>query len=198
MTSTMRAALLTGSGGRALEMQQVGETPRPGPGELLVKVEASGICHTDLHIKDAASFPPGSPTPLILGHEGIGIVVDRGADATQIPLGTRVGAAWLHDTCDHCRLCLTGFESFCATHRAHGYTVNGAFADYVIVKERFAPRIPVGLDPVLAAPLMCAGVTAYGAVLKADLGPRIGPASSSAAAGWDSMQFRSQNSPARP
>jgi propanol-preferring alcohol dehydrogenase len=136
-----------------------------------VKVEACGICHTDLHVKNASAFPPGAPQPLILGHEGVGLVVGRGAGTTLIPLGARVGAPWLHDTCDHCRECLTGFESFCASHRAHGYSVHGAFAEYVIVKERFAPQIPDGLDPISAAPLMCAGVTAYAAVLKAELAP---------------------------
>jgi len=169
VTSIMQAALLTAPG-RILEMRRI-PIPTPGAGELLIKLEACGLCHTDLHILDAAEFPPGAPVPLILGHEGVGIVVDRGPGATQIPLGARVGAPWLHDTCDHCRLCLTGHESFCATHRAHGYSVNGAFAEYVVVKERYAPRIPDGLDAVLAAPLMCAGVTAYGAVLKADLAP---------------------------
>lgn len=169
MTSTMRAALLTAPS-RSLEIRRM-DVPKPGPGELLVKVETCGICHTDLHVKEAAAFPPGAPEPLILGHEGIGIVVDRGPGTTQIPLGARVGAPWLHDTCEHCRQCLTGYESFCAAHRAHGYSVNGAFAEYVLVKERYAPRIPENLDPVSAAPLMCAGVTAYGAVLKADLAP---------------------------
>lgn len=169
MTSTMRAALLTAPG-RSLEIMRM-DVPRPGPGELLVKVEACGICHTDLHVKEATSFPPGAPEPLVLGHEGVGIVVERGPGAVQIPIGARIGAPWLHDTCEHCRQCLTGHESFCATHRAHGYSVNGAFAEYVVVKERYSPRIPDGLDPVTAAPLMCAGVTAYGAVLKADLAP---------------------------
>jgi propanol-preferring alcohol dehydrogenase len=169
MTSTMRAALLRAPG-RDLDITRI-DVPKPGPGELLVRVEACGICHTDLHVKEAASFPPGAPEPLVLGHEGIGIVVDRGPGATQIPIGARIGAPWLHDTCEHCRQCLTGYESFCATHRAHGYSVNGAFAEYVVVKERYAPRIPDGLDPVSAAPLMCAGVTAYGAVLKANLAP---------------------------
>ena len=169
MTSMMRAAMLLTPGQR-LESRTI-EAPRPGPGELLVKVEACGVCHTDVHVREASAFPAGAPTPLILGHEGIGIVVDRGPGATQIPLGTRVGAPWLHDTCDHCRECLTGSESFCATHRAHGYSVHGAFAEYVIVKERFAPIIPSDIDSVAAAPLMCAGVTAYGAVLKANLTP---------------------------
>lgn len=169
MTSTMRAALLRAPG-RDLDITRI-DMPKPGPGELLVRIEACGICHTDLHVREAAAFPPGAPEPLILGHEGIGIVVERGPGASQIPVGARIGAPWLHDTCEHCRQCLTGYESFCATHRAHGYSVNGAFAEYVVVKERYAPRIPDGLDPVSAAPLMCAGVTAYGAVLKANLAP---------------------------
>jgi propanol-preferring alcohol dehydrogenase len=169
MTSTMRAALLRAPG-RNLDITRM-DVPKAGPGELLVRVETCGICHTDLHVKEAASFPPGAPEPLVLGHEGIGIVVERGPGAIQIPIGARIGAPWLHDTCEHCRQCLTGYESFCATHRAHGYSVNGAFAEYVVVKERYAPRIPDGVDPVSAAPLMCAGVTAYGAVLKANLAP---------------------------
>ena len=169
MDSTMRAAVMTAPR-QDLTISRL-KIPRPGPGELLVQVEASGVCHTDLHVRDAASFPPGAPQPLTLGHEGVGLVVDRGPGVTRVPLGARVGAPWLHDTCDHCRPCLTGFESFCAAQLANGYSVNGAFAEYVIVKERFAPSIPEGLDPLIAAPLMCAGVTAHGAVLKAELAP---------------------------
>lgn len=144
--------------------------PRPRSGELLLKLETSGICHTDLHVAEAESFPGGAPQPLTLGHEGIGRVVEAG-EATTTPIGTRLGAPWLHDTCEHCRSCLTGWESFCPTHRAHGFTVNGSFAEYVIVKERYAAVIPDGLDSLASAPLMCAGVTAYGGVMKADLAP---------------------------
>jgi propanol-preferring alcohol dehydrogenase len=169
VTDTMRAAQLTGPGA-PLALASV-PIPTPGPGELLVRLEACGVCHTDLHVRDATERAAGAPSPLTLGHEGIGIVVARGSGATQIPTGARVGVPWLHDTCDHCRPCLTGFESFCATQRAHGYSVNGGFAEYAIVQERFTPRIPDGLDPIEAAPLMCAGVTAYGAVLKAELAP---------------------------
>ena len=144
--------------------------PRPGPGELLVKLEASGICHTDLHVRDAMAFPAGAPQPLTLGHEGIGEVVEQGA-GTRTPLGSRIGVPWLHDSCDHCRSCLTGWESFCPTHRAHGYTVNGSFAEYAIVQERYGVIIPKVLDSFAAAPHMCAGVTAYGGVEKAELAP---------------------------
>lgn len=144
--------------------------PRPGPGELLLKLETSGICHTDLHVAEGAGFPAGAPEPLTLGHEGIGRVVEAG-QGTTTALGTRLGAPWLHDSCEHCRSCLTGWESFCPTHRAHGYTVNGSFAEYVIVQERYAAVIPEDIASLPAAPLMCAGVTAYGGVMKADLAP---------------------------
>lgn len=144
--------------------------PRPGPGELLLKLETSGICHTDLHVAEGAGFPSGAPQPLTLGHEGIGRVVEAGPGTTTA-LGTRLGAPWLHDSCEQCRSCLTGWESYCPTHRAHGYTVNGSFAEYVLVQERYAAVIPEGLDSLPAAPLMCAGVTAYGGVMKADLAP---------------------------
>lgn len=144
--------------------------PRPGPGELLLKLETSGICHTDLHVAEGEAFPAGAPQPLTLGHEGIGRVVEAG-QGTTTPVGTRLGAPWLHDTCDHCRSCLTGWESFCPHQLAHGFNVNGAYAEYVIVQERFAAVIPEDLESLASAPLMCAGVTAYGGVIKAELAP---------------------------
>lgn len=168
MTDLMWAARLVGLG-RAVELQRI-PVPRPAAGELLVKLEASGICHTDLHVRDAAAFPAGAPQPLTLGHEGIGRVVEQGA-GTSTALGTRVGAPWLHDTCEHCRACITGRESYCATHRAHGFAVNGTFAEYVIVKEKFAVHIPDRLDSLISAPHMCAGITASGGVRKANLSP---------------------------
>ena len=169
MNDTMWAAVLT-KPGRQLEIREV-PIPTPKPGELLVRLDACGVCHTDVHLREAADFPTGTPQPLILGHEGIGRVVARGPGVERIPEGARVGVPWLHDTCEHCRECLTGWESFCATHRAHGYTVQGAFAEYAVIKERYAALIPNSLDSHVAAPLMCAGVTAYGAVQKAELAP---------------------------
>ncbi len=144
--------------------------PHPDHGELLVKLEASGICHTDLHVRYATGFPSGAPQPLTLGHEGIGRVVEKGS-GTATPVNVRVGVPWLHDSCEHCRSCLTGWESFCPTHRAHGYTVNGSFAEYAIVQEHYAVSIPQALDSFATAPHMCAGVTAYGGVQKAELAP---------------------------
>ena len=95
----------------------------------------------------------------------------RPARGLARPGCTRLGAHWLHDACDQCRDCQTEWESYCPTHRAHGYTVNGCFAEYVIVQERYAAVIPEGLDAVVSAPLMCAGVTAYDGVMKAGLAP---------------------------
>lgn len=168
MTEMMWAARLV-EPGKPLAVSRI-PVPRPGPGELLLRLETSGICHTDLHVAEAQSFPAGAPQPLTLGHEGIGRVVEQGAGTTT-PVGRRLGAPWLHDTCEQCRSCLTGSESFCPTHRAHGYSVNGSFAEYVIVKERYAAVIPDALDSRAAAPLMCAGLTAYGGVMKAGLAP---------------------------
>lgn len=168
MTELMWAAQLV-TPRHPLQVSRI-PVPRPGPGELLLKLETSGICHTDLHVAEGAGFPAGAPEPLTLGHEGIGRVVEAG-QGTTTALGTRLGAPWLHDSCEHCRSCLTGWESYCPTHRAHGYTVNGSFAEYVIVQERYAAVIPEGIASLPAAPLMCAGVTAYGGVMKADLAP---------------------------
>ena len=168
MAETMWAARLVRPNA-PLEVARI-PVPRPGPGELLLKLEASGICHTDLHVAEAAEFPGGAPQPLTLGHEGIGRVVEQGPE-TSAPVGTRLGAPWLHDACETCRSCLTGWESFCPTHRAHGYAVNGTFAEYVVVKERYAARIPDGIDSLVSAPHMCAGVTAYSGILRAELAP---------------------------
>ncbi len=155
--------------GKPLEVSRI-DVPRLGPGELLLKLEASGICHTDLHVMNAADFPVNAPQPMTLGHEGIGRVVEAGLGST-IAVGTRLGAPWLHDTCEQCRSCRSGWESYCTQQHAHGYNVNGAYAEYVIVKERFAAVIPNAFDSVASAPLMCAGVTAYGGVMKANLAP---------------------------
>ncbi len=165
----MRAAVLA-KPGAALELREM-PVPQPGPGELLIKLEACGVCHTDLHVQAAASIPSADGGPLILGHEGIGRVVKLGSGCGRYQVGDRVGLPWLHDTCGHCRDCLTGWESFCAQQRAHGYTVHGGFADYAVVKEAFTARIPDTLSAIDAAPMLCAGVTAYGAIRKAELEP---------------------------
>jgi len=169
MAKTMRAAMAVAYG-KPLEIREV-PVPEPGQGELLIKLETCGVCHSDLDVRKGSTAPPESAFPLILGHEGVGIVIRRGPGCDTIDEGTRVGLPWMHDTCGHCRQCLTGHESFCADHRGHSFHVNGGFAEYAIVKEAYTVVIPDTLSSFDAAPLLCAGVTAYGGLLKADLAP---------------------------
>ena len=162
----MRAALLRGAGA-ALQIAEV-PIPVPGAGEMLVKLQASGVCHTDVHVWQGGLRAPVPPDPFILGHEGVGVVVALGADVADWAVGDRAGAGWLHDTCGVCDECTSGHESFCQNQRAHGFHVPGTFAEYVVVKAAFAVRLPDGPAHDLA-PLMCAGVTAFGALERASV-----------------------------
>jgi alcohol dehydrogenase, propanol-preferring len=164
---TMRAAVLAGYG-EPLEIKSV---PRPvaGRGQLLVRLQACGICHSDVHIWKGDVQPPDAPSPFILGHEGVGVVEAVGTGVEGWSAGDRVGVPWLHDTCMHCDECRDGEESFCQHQRAHGLNVPGAFAEYVVADAAFAVALPDTVDPVTTAPVMCAGVTAYGAIRRARL-----------------------------
>jgi propanol-preferring alcohol dehydrogenase len=168
LPDTMLAAVLEAPG-VPLAVRSM-PVPRPGPGQLLVRLQACGVCHTDLHIWKSGG-PAHRPHPLILGHEGVGEVVAIGEAVPGWRLGDPVGVPWLHDTCGHCAECRDGAESFCQAQRAHGCDVNGAFAEYVIADAAYAVCLPAGADPVATAPLMCAGVTAHGAVRRAALRP---------------------------
>jgi propanol-preferring alcohol dehydrogenase len=165
----MRAAVAVGYG-RPLEIREM-PIPEPGPGELLVRLESCGVCHSDLDVRKGSTAPQESTFPLVLGHEGVGIVAALGAGCRLIGEGARVGVPWMHDTCGHCRECLTGQESFCVEHRGHGFNVNGAFAEYAVVKEAYTAVVPDAISSIDAAPLLCAGVTAYGGLKKAALAP---------------------------
>lgn len=162
----MQAAVLTRFG-EALEIREV-PIPKPGPGQLLVRLEACGVCHSDRHVQ-LGDWP--MQLPVILGHEGIGRVVDTGPGVERSRMGARVGVPALHGGCGICRECITGWEALCPQGIRHGYSADGCFAEYVLVRSGWVPEIPEELDAVQAAPLMCAGVTAYGAVRKAGLGP---------------------------
>jgi len=168
-SKTMWAAVLS-EFGKPLDIREI-PVPTPGPGELLIKLETCGVCHSDLDMRSGSSAPDPAIFPITLGHEGVGRVVARGPECRLIAEGTRVGLPWMHDTCGHCRDCLSGHETFCSEHRGHGFNVDGGFAEYAIVKENYTVVIPEQLSSVAAAPLLCAGVTAYGAILKAELGP---------------------------
>ena len=162
----MRAAVLDGYG-QPLRLVDL-PVPVPGPGQILIRLQASGVCHSDVHVwrGDTRADPP--PDPYILGHEGVGDVAAMGPGVTGWQLGERAGAAWLHDTCGICDLCRGGQESFCADQRAHGFHVPGTFAEYVLAQADFAVKLPGGAAADLA-PLMCAGLTAYGALDRAGL-----------------------------
>ncbi|MBZ4023813.1 hypothetical protein CKO11_15275 [Rhodobacter sp. TJ_12] len=156
---TMRAAVCDAPG-VPLVMREV-PVPTPGPGQYLVKLEACGICHSDLHVQLGEEPMPPEAFPLILGHEGIGRIV---AGQGPLALGTRIGLPWLYDTCQSCTPCLTGQETYCQSQRARGLDAFGAFAEYALVETAFATEIPDTIDPVTGGPLLCAGLTAWSAL----------------------------------
>ncbi len=165
---SMKAALLSAYG-RPLEISNV-PVPQPGSGEVLVKLEACGVCHTDVHFWKGEHELP-APLPQVMGHEGVGRIVKPGAGESLFSVGDRVGVGYVFDTCGRCRECLTGYETNCRDVICTGVHVGGCFAEYVILNERWVTRIPESLQAVDAAPLLCAGVAAYSAVRKAVLEP---------------------------
>lgn len=136
------------------------EVPTPGPGQILVKTEACGVCHTDLHAA-GGDWPLKPALPFIPGHEGIGRVVAVGSGVTAVKEGDRVGVPWLYSACGHCEHCLSAWETVCAEAQFGGYTKNGGFAEYILADPNYVARIPAGLAPSAAAPIICAGVTCY-------------------------------------
>jgi alcohol dehydrogenase, propanol-preferring len=148
--------------GEPLVVEEVA-TPVPEQGQVLVKVEASGLCHTDIHAAHG-DWPVKPAPPFIPGHEGVGIVERVGPGVTRLQEGDRVAVPWLGWACGACEACASGWETLCPNARYTGYTVNGGFAEYVIADAAFAGLVPAGIDPLDAAPLTCAGVTTYKAV----------------------------------
>lgn len=157
-TATMRAAVVVASGA-PLVVKEV-PIPRPGPGQALVRVITSGVCHTDLHAAKG-DWPVAPKADLIPGHEGYGEVIELGPGVTSLSVGEKVGNAWLWSACGTCEFCRTGWETLCPSQQNGGYSVDGSFGQYMLVDERFAARIPDGADPVEVAPILCAGVTVY-------------------------------------
>ncbi len=158
MAETMRAAVVH-EFGKPLVIEDVA-IPRPGPGEVLVKVVACGVCHTDLHAADG-DWPVRPSPPFIPGHEVAGIVAELGPGVTELKEGDRVGVAWLHDACMRCEYCETGWETLCESQHNTGYSCDGGFADYVIAAAPFAARLPESVGFAEIAPILCAGVTTY-------------------------------------
>jgi propanol-preferring alcohol dehydrogenase len=164
----MTAAFMTAPG-KPLEFADTA-VPQPGPGELLVRIEVCGLCHTDLHYWKG-DHPLPRDLPIVLGHEGVGRVVKTGAGVSRIETGAKVGVGFVHGTCGHCRECMSGHETHCGEVASTGVHVDGCFADYAVIREDWATHIPDELDSANAAPLLCAGVAAYSAVRKAKLEP---------------------------
>lgn len=142
-----------------LQIREV-PVPSPGPGQALVEIIATGVCHTDLHAADG-DWPVKPTPPFIPGHEGAGVVVQLGPGVTHLKEGDRVGIAWLHSACSHCEFCISGWETLCKEQQNSGYSVNGSFAEYALAQADYVGRIPKQLSFVDAGPILCAGVTTY-------------------------------------
>jgi propanol-preferring alcohol dehydrogenase len=138
-------------------------TPTPGPGQVVVKVETSGLCHTDIHAAHG-DWPVKPTLPFVPGHEGVGLVAAVGAGVTRVHEGDRVAVPWLGWACGSCEHCASGWETLCLQQRNTGYSVDGGYAEYVLADAGFVGLVPDRVDPLDAAPLTCAGVTTYKAV----------------------------------
>ena len=158
MSLKMQAAMVERFG-VPLQIREI-DIPAAGPGQILVKTEACGVCHTDLHAANG-DWPARPTLPFTPGHEGIGIVVGLGAGVTAVKEGDRVGVPWLYSACGHCEYCMTAWETVCAQAQFGGYTKNGGFAEYIVADPNYVAHVPAGLAATAAAPLICAGITSY-------------------------------------
>ncbi|MGQ7247320.1 alcohol dehydrogenase AdhP [Halomonas sp. V046] len=168
MDKTMKAAVVR-KFGDPLAIEEV-EVPRPGRGEILVKVAASGVCHTDLHAAHG-DWPVKPEPPFIPGHEGVGHVAAVGDGVEHVKEGDRVGVPWLYSACGHCEHCLGGWETLCESQQNTGYSVNGGFAQYTLADAGFVGRLPDNIGFVEIAPILCAGVTVYKGLKMTDTRP---------------------------
>jgi len=157
--------------GQPLVLQEL-PVPEPGPGQVLLRIRACGVCRTDLHI--VAGELPGPKLPLVLGHQIVGEVVRAGPGANRFVPGQRVGVPWLGWTCGECRYCRSGRENLCDRARFTGYTLDGGFAEYTVADERYCFPIPAGYPDEQAAPLLCAGLIGYRALRFAGEAQRLG------------------------
>jgi propanol-preferring alcohol dehydrogenase len=172
LPASMRALQLAAPrpvGERPLDLVEL-PVPRPGPGEVLLRVRACGVCRTDLHIVEGEL--PSHRSPVVPGHQVVGQVAALGEGAGRVPpggepaapplvLGERVGVPWLHRTCGRCRFCRSGRENLCENALFTGWDVDGGFAEYVVAPAGFVYRLPEGMDDLAAAPLLCAGIIGY-------------------------------------
>jgi propanol-preferring alcohol dehydrogenase len=143
----------------------IDERPKPvaGPGQLLIRVETSGLCHTDIHAAHG-DWPVKPTLPFVPGHEGVGVVEAVGAGVRSVREGDRVAVPWLGWACGACEYCASGWETLCLQQKNTGYSIDGSYAEYVVADAAYVGRVPASVDPLDAAPLTCAGVTTYKAV----------------------------------
>ena len=183
-------AMLFEKAGRPLRKAEL-PMPKPGPGQVLIRVRACAVCRTDLHVIDGELTQP--KLPLIPGHEIVGIVEERGEGADRFEIGDRVGIPWLGWTCGECSYCLWGRENLCDRARFTGYTIDGGYADYTVADQRFCFPIPDFYRDTEAAPLLCAGLIGYRSLVKAGDGKRLGIYGFGAAAHIVAQVARYQN-----
>lgn len=155
--------------GAPLQIEEV-EVKRPGRNQILVKVIASGVCHTDLHAVEG-DWPVKPKMPLIPGHEGVGYVVAVGPDVNNVKEGDAVGVPWLYSACGCCDHCITGWETLCESQQNGGYSVDGGFAEYVIADARYVGHLPANTNFLEMAPILCAGVTVYKGLKETEVKP---------------------------
>lgn len=166
----MKAMLLDGPG----QPLRLADLPRPTPGadQILLEVRACGVCRTDLHVVDGDLQNP--KLPLVLGHEIVGVVVEKGAAVERFALGQRVGVPWLGRTCGHCRYCTSGSENLCDAAEFTGYTLDGGYAEFALADQRYCFALPDEYSDAEAAPLLCAGLIGYRSLVAAGDARRLG------------------------
>jgi len=164
----MKAAVVTSFTG-PIEIQDI-PIPTAGPGQVLVRIEASGLCHTDIHAAHG-DWPVKPTPPFVPGHEGVGIIERLGDGVTNRAVGDRVALPWLGHACGHCHYCVTGWETLCEEQQNTGYSIDGSFAEYAVADATYVVPVPAAVEPRDAAPLTCAGVTTYKAVKVAHVQP---------------------------
>src|ERR1039457_2304916 len=157
---------------KPLAIEEVGQ-PQPGSDEILIRIEACGVCHSDVHVADGdwSQFAKIVKTPLIPGHEIAGVVVEKGGAVHDLKIGDRVGVPWIYWTCGECEFCREGNENLCSRQKITGVTVDGGYAEFVKASATHALKIPDGLSALEAAPLFCAGLTVYRALKGAGIVP---------------------------
>ncbi|TAM50477.1 MAG: alcohol dehydrogenase AdhP [Paraburkholderia sp.] len=168
MATFMKAAVVHAFG-QPLRIEEV-RVPTPEPDQILVKIEASGVCHTDLHAADG-DWPVKPSLPFIPGHEGVGYISAVGSRVKHLKEGDRVGVPWLYTACGHCEYCQTGWETLCHEQKNTGYSINGSYAEYVVADPNYVGHLPdnVAFDEI--APILCAGVTVYKGIRVTDTRP---------------------------